>query len=128
MSFILGRRYSRKDINKVLGGETVTYLPQTAGKIVCGCFERGMNTSAPEEVQVGNAPRVTEKAELLADQLDKRIPVFMKVACEGPRWEYYGVYEFVELTDDEEAIDAAEEQSGRYGELSYVLRLKRVSD
>jgi hypothetical protein len=87
-----------------------------------------MNTGAPEEIQVGNAPRVTEKAELLATQQDKRIPVFMKVDVEGPRWEYYGIYEFVELIDEEEIIRAAEAQSGRHGELSYVMRLKRISD
>ena len=128
MNFKIGKRYFRRDIATVLRGDWVSYLPQSKGQVVCGCFTFDHNTGAPEEVQVGNAPKVTQKAELLASQPLKRIPVFLKMEGKGPQWEYSGVYEFIELTNDRSAIKSAEKRSGRHGELSYILRLKKVSE
>ena len=53
MSFFVGDSYTRKQIHAVLGGETVTYLSQQSGRIVCGCFSTDSNPDAPYEVLAG---------------------------------------------------------------------------
>jgi hypothetical protein len=131
MKFLIGNRYSRDRIQRALGGEIQSYLPQYGGKIVAGCFTRKMNPDAPIEVQVGDAPKVVTKAELFSKQRDSRIPVFLKGRRVGDTdkvWEYQGLYEFLELIDDQKVIDQAEGKSGRYREVAYILRLRRVSD
>lgn len=129
MNFIIGELYTRREICDALGGEMQTYLPQNDGIIVAGCFRSTMNPDVPKEVQVGNAPKVMKKAQILSKQDDKRIPVFikqMKMKGTGRIWKYAGVYEFDGLFDDEDILTEAEEKSERYGELAYVLRLKPV--
>ena len=39
-------------------------------------------------------------------------------------WQYQGVYEFGALLSDDLTLQDAEEKSGRFGELTHVLRLK----
>jgi hypothetical protein len=90
-----------------------------------------MNPDAPSEVQVGNAPKVVNKAELFSKQNDGRIPVFLKGKRIGDTdkvWEYQRHYEFLELKDDKNVIAQAEGKSGRYNEIAYILRVRRVSD
>lgn len=38
MAFMRGDSYTRDQIHAELGGETVSFLPQRDGRIVCGCF------------------------------------------------------------------------------------------
>lgn len=131
MKYQVGNRYSRDQIQRTLGGEIQSYLPQYDGRIVAGCFTRKMNPDAPIEIQVGNAPKVVGKAELFSKQNDSRIPVFLKGRRVGDTdkvWEYQGHYEFLELIDDKNVIAQAERKSGRYNEIAYILRLRRVSD
>ncbi len=79
MGFVVGDHYVRRAIHEQLGGgEEQSYLPQQNGKIIAGFFKRKRNPGAPREIQVGKGPRNVRKAELLAEQDDKRIPVFMK--------------------------------------------------
>jgi hypothetical protein len=73
MPFIPGESYTRGQIHEEFGGETVTYLPQQDGKIVCGCFSPDSNPEAPYEILVGGRDEqgggdssVVKKARLLA--------------------------------------------------------------
>src|SRR5205809_825255 len=91
MPFVRGATYTRDHIHVELGGETVTYLPQRGGRIVCGCFSQDSNPEAPYEILVGGPDEsggestVERKARLLARQREA-IPVFLK---QGPNaWLY----------------------------------------
>lgn len=77
-----------RDIHEVIGGDTMSYLPQSGSRIVGGRFKKGeMNPNAPYQIIVGDLPQVRRKAELLTSQAGI-IPVFLK---EGPnRWRYHG--------------------------------------
>ncbi len=132
MEFLIGELYSRTTIHEALGGgEPRTYLPQHDGRILAGCFGRKRNPGAPEEIQVGKGPQNVKKAELLAQLPEQRIPVFVKkpeVKDTDRVWQYFGVYRFKELLDDPRVLREAEDESGRHGELTYVLRLEPVSE
>ncbi|MDQ3658911.1 MAG: hypothetical protein M3338_04480 [Actinomycetota bacterium] len=130
MRFVVGELYSRTIIHETLGGgEPQTYLPQHNGQIIAGCFGRTRNPEAPEEIQIGKGPQNVRKAELLARQPGKHVPVFIKrtdVKDTEKVWQYYGVYKFKELFDDSGVLSEAENKSGRFGELTYVLRLEKL--
>jgi hypothetical protein len=129
MDYIVGNFYTRNEIQTDLGGEIQSYLPQRAKRIVAGCFRRDHNPYAPLEVQAGSEPKVVRKAETLAAQADKRIPVFVKERGKGTPpavWEYKGIYEFYEVVDDAAALASAEADSERHGELSCLLRFRKV--
>lgn len=132
MGFIVGTLYSREKIREALGGgELRTYLPQRDGQIIAGCFGRKRNPEAPREIQVGKGPQNIRKAELLAEQPEKHIPVFVKrtdLKNTDKLWEYYGLYAFRQLLNDRQTLAQAEEKSGRHGKLTYVLRLEPVAE
>ena len=107
-------------------GEIQTYLPQKDGRILPGCFSKDVNPSAPSIVQVGNAPKVARKAELLAQQPHSVIPVFTKGRRTDTHYRYEGNFRFDRLSAEPADIDAAVKESGRKDELEYVLRLARV--
>lgn len=59
-SFIVGYEYSMRDIHEVIGGDTMSYLPQSGGRIVGGRFKKGeMNPNAPYQIIVGDLPHST---------------------------------------------------------------------
>jgi len=127
MSFKLGVRYSRKDIHNEIGGETETYLPQKYKQVVCGCFKLELNSDVPLEVQVGEKPTVVAKTELLEQQANQRIPIFVQdPTLRKKNWIYRGLYDFVELVRDKSIIEAAAQKTGRVGKLTYLIRFKPV--
>jgi hypothetical protein len=122
-SFAVGREYTLAEIRAVLGGETMSYLPQRGSRIVCGRFTTGMNPDAPEKVLVGDPPKVQRKAELLAQQRGI-LPIFMKM---GPgRWRYHGPMEFVEYVTDRAAVERAAVRAGRAGEVVGMLKFRAI--
>jgi hypothetical protein len=130
MKFIVGNKYSRDQIRHELGGEIQSCMPKYEGRIVAGCFIRKMNPDAPSEAQISNGPIVTQRAKLLSQQREP-IPVFLKGKSLGDTkyiWEYQGCYICNELIDDKGMIHQAEEKSGRYREIAYLLRFMRISD
>ncbi len=122
MEFKLGKSYTRDEIHNALGGEKETYLPQVNKKIVCGCFSRESNPKAPEEILVGNAPKVVEKAEILIGQTES-IPVFLKRSINN--WEYVGVYRFKDHSTNKDLILKKERESGREY-IAMILYLEEV--
>ena len=111
MKFIIGKRYSRDEIQSALRGEIQSYLPQYKKRIVAGCFRQELNPDAPNEIQVGKKPKVVRKAKFLSQQENKKIPVFIKpkgLKNTDRVWEYQGKYEFFELSNDQKQIREAE--------------------
>lgn len=129
MKYIVDEFYTRAAIQADLGGEIQSYLPQRANRIVAGCFGCSLNPKAPLEVQAGNEPKVVRKAKTLEAQVDKRIPVFLKERGKGRPpavWRYKGIYELCEIVDDAAVLASAAAVSKRHGELSYLLRFRRI--
>ena len=90
--------YSREEIRKeVGGGDLQSYLPYNEGRILCGCFDPGLNARAPFEIDVGDLPKVTQYAQLLWQQ-GHEIPVFLKRGTKA--WEYVGRFRAVRYNSD----------------------------
>lgn len=121
--FVVGEEYPLAVIQEAFGGDNMSYLPATGGRIVCGRFTTVMNPNAPERVLVGDRPRVKRKAELLAQQ-GGTLPVFMK---QGPnRWRYHGVMQVVGYETDGRIIESEARAAGRAGEIAGVLVLRQA--
>ncbi len=119
--FKAGSEYDHSTIVAAFGGEPVSYLPQRAGRIVCGRFKAGaMNPNAPYEVLVGNSPRVARKAELLASQ-GESIPVFIKEAPN--RWRYHGAMRCARYDERDVAVHRIVGGGRRGAEIAGVLRM-----
>lgn len=121
-----GCTYTRTDIQRLLGGELITYLPQSDGKILAACLNRELNPNAPAVVQVGNKPGVVKKARLLSVQ-QEAIHVFMKNKELDKEYAYVGQYRCTGSTTDRGTIAEAERISGRHGELAMLLCLESHS-
>lgn len=90
MSFQPGNTYTSAQIHSGIGGgNPQSYLPQKAGRILCGKFDPSKNMQAPIEIDVGDKPKVIEGARILA-QTRSSIPVFLKRKSGG--WEFVGDY------------------------------------
>ena len=126
--FTIGEYYTRRDIHNAFGGEIQSYLPQRDKQIVAGCFGQRMNPDAPKEVQVGIKPKVVRKAEMLAEQAEMSLPVFIKDPERGESraiWRYEGRYRFVDLVDNKASISKAAKRSERSKkDLTYLLHLE----
>lgn len=120
-SFIAGYEYSMRDIHEVIGGDTMSYLPQSGGRIVGGRFKKGeMNPNAPYQIIVGDLPQVRRKAELLASQAGT-IPVFLK---EGPnRWRFHGPMQVVSYSTDPATVLGTPGAEDREENVAGVLTL-----
>ena len=119
--FVKGHEYSLNEIRAVLGGETMSYLPQKGSRIVCGRFTKEMNPEAPERVLVGNPPKVQRKANLMAAQ-GGVLPIFMKSA--PGRWEFQGPMEFVAYITDMAVVGPKAAKAGRAGEVVGMLEFR----
>ncbi|MCL2895337.1 hypothetical protein [Brenneria tiliae] len=125
-NFSIHEQYTRTQIQKEVGGELQTYLPQRKGIILAGCFNKELNPDCPHEVQAGKGVRVTEKAKLLISQPDTVFPVFVKDRRNNRKYKFVGHFRCISGSNDPEIIKAAEQRSGRTGKLSYVLSLESV--
>ena len=120
--FVVDQEYTHADIVSALGGDTVSYLPQSEGRIVGGRFKAGkINPNAPYEILVGDLPRVRQKAELLAAQ-GGTIPVFMKEAPN--RWCYHGRMECAGYETGSDAIESTAGAQDRVERVAGVLKMK----
>jgi hypothetical protein len=122
--FKQGQEYTLDAIRAVLGGETMSYLPQRGSRIVCGRFTTEMNPEAPARVLVGKPPKVQRKAELLAQQRGI-LPVFMKLGVN--RWRYDGPMEFIDYVTDMSVVEPKAAAAGRAGEVVGMLVLRPVN-
>jgi hypothetical protein len=122
--FVVGGEYTHMQIVDAIGGETVSYLPQSNGRIVGGRFKVDkMNPEAPQRIIVGDVPRVVKKAELLANQ-EGSIPVFLKKASN--RWLFHG---FMRCTGFDISDDAKRNTPGieqRKENIAGILTLEKL--
>ena len=120
--FVKNEEYTHAAVVAALGGETVSYLPQSNGRIVGGRFRMdAMNRHAPYQIVVGNLARVTRKAEMIAAQ-GGTIPVFMKEGTN--RWRYHGRMRCIAFDTSARAIQAAERSHDRKEDIAGVLRFE----
>ena len=121
----LGRKYSRQQISKMLGGQTHHYLPFKNGEVLCGCFivSPEKNPGAPEEVLFGTGPVVGDMAEMVYDQ-GSPISIFI-FRCFG-QWEYIGDYRCVDLSRDSELLKTKMKAYPERGKIAGVLRFEKV--
>lgn len=116
--FVVGQEYPHAAIQEAFGGDYMSYLPETGGRIVCGRFTAEMNPLAPQRVLVGDRPRVKRKAELLARQ-GGTLPVFMK---QGPnRWLYCGLMRIVDYVTDSRVVEPEAHAAGREDPIAGIL-------
>ena len=100
--FIVDNSYTREDIHNEVGGSVQSFLPTVDGRVVCACLSKEMNPNAPNEILVGNKPRVVKSAEQFSKQ-SFAVPVFIKEASN--EWIYQGDYIVKKDTYRNEGID-----------------------
>lgn len=119
--------YSRTEIQKLVGGEIQTYLPQKNKRILAGCFNKELNPDCPVQIQAGNAGKVTIKAALVISQPENEFPVFIKPNKKSKVYRYIGIFRCIGGSSDPEILREAESKSGRFGQLSYVFNLEKIT-
>lgn len=123
-NFVVNREYTLDAITTALGGETMSYLPQSDNRIVCGRFTKGMNPNAPREILVGDLPKVRRKAETLAVQ-GGAIPVFVKEAPN--RWRYHGIMRLVSYETNPKVVQSTQGVDQRKDKVVGVLTFEDVA-
>jgi len=120
--FVEGECYTRRDINRALGGSVQSYLPTVNKHVVAACFNAMYDPDAPEIVLVGRGPIIEGTAEQFATQ-GNAVPTFLKrgVNC----WEYAGNYRVIRHSRDREEILRLAERADRVGDVTSVLFLER---
>jgi hypothetical protein len=124
MSFIPGESYTRTQIHDEVGGDTVSYLPQKEGQIVCGCFSTERTPEAPTVILVGHgaeeSSNIVKRAELLLEHRNA-IPVFLKQAANT--WLFEGYCRAQRATRDPAVIARNQREAGR-DDVAMVLYLE----
>jgi hypothetical protein len=119
--FERGKQYSRKDIQRELGGGLMDYLPHADGVVVAGCFSKELNPQAPTVVLPGTGPEIEHWARQFAEQSDS-IPVFIKQRSNV--WYCMGDFRCVDLSLDEATIAEHAARADRT-DVTMVLFLER---
>jgi hypothetical protein len=124
MVFVQGRSYTREFIRDHLGGDPYSFLPESGGRIVCGCFSDEKNPEAPDEILVGGSGENgnLRKARTLSRQ-DGPIPVFLKQDVK--KWRYSGIYRARGLIEDRAYIERKQRMAGR-SDVVLALQLEPV--
>jgi len=129
---IPGQFLTRRDIAALFGGNTRTYLPQTGGRIVAGCFDPKMNPRVPHEILVGTGRLAHAAARRLMEQ-EGAVPIFIRRA--PARWEYAGEFKAVAYSDHTGELEARiyevvprvyEAYRKTYGDVAGILFLEAV--
>lgn len=110
MPFIPGQSYTRDRIHEELGGELVSYLPESGGRVVCACLDPEVDPQAPRVILPGNGPVIMRKAEKLVRQLDP-VHVFLKRGTGD--WVYRGEWMTLDSTTSPDVIDEHARPVGR---------------
>ena len=131
MTFTVGYKYTREQINVALGGSIQAFLPTVDGKVVCGCFkpDPDMNPFAPEEVLFGHegeSTGINKAADIVFQQgIDHQaIPVFLK--RKSNEWEYCGEYLCIGMTRDPRIVARKKQEHPKRGEFHGVLRFEKI--
>ncbi len=101
MPFIPGQSYTRDQIHEEIGGELVSYLPESGGRVVCACLDPQLDPQAPRVILPGNGPGIMRKADKLMRQLEP-VHVFLKRGTGD--WVYRGEWVTLEFTKARDVI------------------------
>jgi hypothetical protein len=128
MNLDRNKNYTRTDIQKIVGGEIQTYLPQKNGQILAGCFCKELNPDAPNQIQAGKGSKIYGKARLLSEQPETIFLVFIKNNEKDKDYQYIGNYKYKpnSFTEDAKKIKEAEQKSKRYQALSCLFDLRKA--
>jgi hypothetical protein len=120
MGFVIGEKYSRRQISRVLGGDVVSYLPTSGGRVVCACLKKSprKNPGAPEEVTIGTKARTLAAAKLVYEQ-QEQIPIF--IYREDGAWEYFGDYVCIGFSQEKSILHAKMNENPARGQIGGVL-------
>ena len=116
-----GRAYTRGDINSILGGGIVEYLPHVDGQVVCACLKQTMNPGIPDTILVGEGVNVVRYARVFASQ-KCYVPVFIKRASND--WLYVGNYRVRTVSENRDEVERLAREALR-NDVVMVLRLER---
>lgn len=122
--FVVGKKYTRKEISEVLGGSEIEYLPSHNGHVVCGCFTIEHNPEAPNIIIPGSGKVIEREAEKFCQQKHP-VPIFIKHRVN--EWEYVGDYVVSDYSTDPN--DIASHHNGSItpiDEVTRVIFLKRA--
>ncbi|MGI8402479.1 MAG: DUF6697 family protein [Gemmatimonadaceae bacterium] len=117
----IGDYYSRAEIHSHLGGGMQEFLPHVDGRVVCGCFNPGLNPDAPDIVLPGFGVGIERWADVFARQRGY-VPCFLK--RDTSLWEYVGNYRVREQAR-ETALIATHAQLADRDDVSSLLFLER---
>ncbi|HXI72385.1 MAG TPA: DUF6697 family protein [Verrucomicrobiae bacterium] len=117
-AFVLGHKYTRVEISKILGGSEIDFLPTEKGKVVCGCFTLDHNPDAPNVVLPGTGSVIERRAKIFCEQ-EYPVPIFIKRRVN--EWEYVGNYKPVRNSTD--LAEVAAHHKGSITPLSEVTRV-----
>jgi len=87
--FILGKTYTREQINAALGGSTQACIPTLNGLVLSVCVTPELNPRAPSEILCGVGPIMARTGAMLA-AASYKVPFFIKRRVN--KWEYMGLY------------------------------------
>src|SRR5689334_11067655 len=122
--FTRGKVYTRAAIQRVLGGGLQDYLPHVDGKVVAGCFSKGLNPQAPNVILPGTGPEIERWARVFAEQRTA-VPVFIKQRSN--EWYCMGAFRCVRLADDPRTVEEHASKANR-SDVTTVLFLERERD
>ncbi|WP_185244662.1 hypothetical protein [Citrifermentans bremense] len=117
-----GTKYTRAEINAVLGGSVQSYLPTKGGEVVAACLTDKYNPNAPKVILVGQGPIIESAGKMLGQQLSP-IPIFMKRAVNA--WEYVGRYKALRYLTIPREMEPYIRASGR-SDVVGVLLMEQV--
>jgi hypothetical protein len=118
--------YTRKQIQKVVGGLETGFLPMVNGHVVCGCFRERLNPDAPDIILPGDKEKITEPSEIFCRQ---RFPIPIFIA-QKDGWKYVGDYRVESWTENKKEIalhaNRAKQKTNRIIPISRILFLEKV--
>ena len=91
--FIIGKTYTREQINAALGGSTQACIPTLNGLVLAVCVTPELNPRAPSELLCGVGPIMARTGAMLA-AASYKVPFFIKRRVN--KWEYMGLYRSVD--------------------------------
>ena len=106
----VGETYSRIEINKILGGDTQSYLPINKDAVVCVCLTMDLNPDAPDIVLVGKGKQIVRAAQIFLEQ-NWTVPLFIKQR--ENEWEYRGNFRAVSIENDPVKVAKLGAKAGR---------------
>lgn len=127
---VINEIYSRNQIQEMLGGGSVIFLPNRDGIVTCVCLNPELNICNENQVRilVGEGPRRRHAANLLINEPNKSTPlrVFVKRAVNN--YEYMGKFIVTEHTENINEINLfCDELQLEHNRIMAILMTK-VSD